>query len=275
MKSANNNIALSIRKVGVVVLLGTLAALTTIACSTNSRRTVTSSMPANPGLHPAVLETGTHAVEQAQAVTVSQKTSSSVKPPASKLVVYKSRDYGVSFLYPWQYSFVSARAVANGDPSLRPQSDGQEGQLTLARIEIPKGFYSDTDYESGYFTLSLNQELDEQKCESTLSPVKDASVGTDNINGVEFRWIETDSGGRGQAAKLRRYVSFTNGTCYELELGVKTSNENGLAKEVNPDQVMRRLDAILRTVKILPSTESPAVPEVKTSTAAPAPIPQN
>src|SRR5262249_8550609 len=177
----------------------------------------------------------------------------------------KSRDFGVSFLYPWQYAFVSAKTVANGDSSLRPKSDGHEGQFTLARIEIPKGFYSHTDYESGYFTLSLNQDLNQQECESTLSPGKDSKVESDTINGVEVRWSETDRGGGGHAAKLRQYVTFNNGTCYEVEMGVKTANDDGLAREVDPDQVLRRLDAILRTVKILPGAESPAPAELKSS----------
>jgi hypothetical protein len=268
---ANTHIATSIDKFGAAILLGTLA-VTTVACSTKSKPTMSlsssSSMPASASLRPAVLQTGVPVVEQPAPAAASKRTST--KPSAAKSIVYRSRDYGVSFVYPWQYSFVNARAVADGDDSLRPKSDGHDGQFTLARVEIPKGFYSDTDYESGYFTLSLNQDLNQQECESALNPGNDAKLET--INGVEFRWVETDSGGRGQAAKLRRYVNFTNGTCYELELGVKTSNDDGLAREVNPDQVLRRLDGILRTVKILPSTEKPAVAE--SPKAEPAPVSQ-
>jgi len=268
---ANTHIATSIGKFGAAILLGTLA-VTTVACSTKSKPAVSSSssMPASASLHPAVLQTGVPVVEQPVPVVVSKKTSA--KPSAAKSIVYRSRDYGVSFDYPWQYSFVSARAVANGGDSLRPKSDGHEGQITLARVEIPKGFYSDTDYESGYFMLSLNQDLNQQECESALG--NDAKLESDTINGVEFRWVETDSGGRGQAAKLRQYVNFTNGTCYELELGVKTSNEGGLAREVNPDQVLRRLDGILRTVKIQPSTEKPAAAVAESPKAEPAPVSQ-
>ena len=269
---ANTHIATSIGKFGAAILLGTLA-VTTVACSTRSKPAVSSSssMPASASLRPAVLQTGVPVAEPPAPVAASKKTSA--KPSAAKSIVYRSRDYGVSFDYPWQYSFVSASAVANGDDSRQPKSDGHEGQITLARVEIPKGFYSDTDFESGYFTLSLNQDLNQQECESVLNPGNDAKLGTETINGVEFRWVETDSGGRGQAAKLRQYVTFTNGTCYELELGVKTSNDSGLAREVNPDQVLRRLDGILRTVKIQPSTEKPAVAE--SSKAEPAPATEN
>jgi hypothetical protein len=266
----NTHIATSIGKIGAAILLGTLA-VTTVACSTKSKP-VSSTMPASASLRPAVLQSGVPVVEQ-PAPVVSKKMPSATKPSASKSIVYRSRDYGVSFDYPWQYAFISAKAVANGGDSLRPKSDGHEGQFTLARVEIPKGFYSDTDYESGYFTLSLNQNLNQQECESALNPGNDAKLET--INGVEFRWVETDSGGRGQAAKLRQYVTFSNGACYELELGVKTSNQGGLAREVNPDQVLRRLDGILRTVTILPSAEKPAAAAVAESPKTePAPVSQ-
>jgi hypothetical protein len=270
---ANTHIATSIVKFGAAILLGTLA-VTTVACSTKSKPAVSSSsaMPGTASLRPAVLQTGTPVEEPPVPVAVSRKTSA--KPSAAKSIVFRSRDYGVSFDYPWQYSFVSAKAVANGDESLRPKSDGHEGQFTLARVEIPKGFYSDTDYESGYFMLSLNQELNQQECESVLSSGIDAKLEKETINGVEFRRVETDNGGHGQAAKLRQYVAFTNSTCYELELGVKTSNEGGLAREVNPDQVLRRLDAILRTVKIQLSVEKPAAAVAESPKAEPAPASQ-
>jgi hypothetical protein len=44
-----------------------------------------------------------------------------------------------------------------------------------------------------------------------------------------------------------------------------------MAREVNPDQVLSRLDSILQTVKIVPATEPAAVP-VESSSAAPASV---
>ena len=268
---ANTHNATLFGKIGAVVLLGTLA-VTTVACSTKSKPALSSNMPASATVHPAALQSGAPEGETPVSVAVSKLASA--KPSASKAIVYRSRDYGVSFVYPWQYSFVSAKAVADGDSSRRPKPDGHDGQFTLARVEIPKGFYSDTDYESGYFMLSLNQDLNQLECESTLNPGQDGKLATDTINGVEFRWVETDSGGRGQAVLLRQYVTYTNGTCYELEMGVKTSNDGGLAREVNPDQVLRRLDGILRTVKIQPSAEKPAAAVAESPKVEPGPATQ-
>ena len=266
MKLSSAPVVPSIRKVHLVILLATLAMVaTTVGCSSNSRAAVSSSMPAGASLRADAPQTGTAVKPAVSAATTNAKTSSAEKPPIPKLITYKSRDYGVSFVYPWQYAFLNARAVAQGDASLRPKSDGNDGQITLARIDIPKGFYAGTDYESGYFALSLNQDLGQQECEASLVVPKDGKLGTDTINGAEFHWIETDSGGGGHAAKLRQYVTFSNSTCYEFEMGVKTRNGDGLAREVDPDKVLRRLDGILRTVKILPE-ESPAAAEVESST---------
>ncbi len=169
---ANNHIAEAITKFGAAILLGGAVALSTVACSTKSNPAVsvnstpiTSSVPVSEraDVRPVALQN----VEPAQ-MAGKRVASRVAKPSAALPVVYKSRDYGVSFVYPWQYSLVSARMVATGDESLRPKPDGHEGQFTLARVDIPKGFYADTNYESGYFILSLNQEVNQQECESWL-----------------------------------------------------------------------------------------------------------
>ncbi len=273
MKTANSHLAPSIPHLRALVLLSALAGLTlAVACSRNSRPAASSPPSAGARLRPAAMEASRPAVNQARP---GANLSAGVKPPPSKLLAYRSRNYGVSFLYPWQYAFISARTIVSGDPSLRPMPDGHDGQFSLARIEIPRGFYSDSDYESGYFILSLNQDVNEQQCESILQAGNDAKLEIETINGVGFRRVETESGGRGRAVATRHYVTFTNGTCYELEMGVKTSNQNGLAREVDPHQVLRRLEAILQTVKIVPALEDAAGTEPGKPAAAPAPVSQD
>jgi hypothetical protein len=258
-----------IRKNAGLVFAGTLVmVMTCAACSRSSKPTVMSSQSSNPSVRPAVLQTVAQTVSQPAPVAVSRETSP-VRPPSSQLIGYRSRDYGVSFLYPWQYAFLSAKTLANGDSSVQPKSDGHDGQFTLARVEIPSGFYPDTDFEDGYFTLSLNQNLSEQDCQATLGVVKDGELQTSTINGTAFHWVESETGGHGEAATLRNYSGFANGTCYELEMGVKTRNERGLAREVDADQVFRRLNRILNTVKIQQATQNVAEPQLKTSMEAP------
>ena len=255
-----------------VILLGTLAALVaTLACSSKGSKQATSS-PISPAatVQPVALSTVVPVASQPSSEVVKSK-----RPDPVKSGNFMSRDYGVSFHYPWQYAFLNAKLVANGDPSLKPKSDGHDVQFTLARVEIHQSFYPDTDFESGYFTLSLNENLNEQECVQTLTPAKDAKLDTVSIQGQDFHWIEASSAGHGQASVVRDYVSFENGTCYEIEMGVKTANKDGMARELNPDQVMSRLDSILQTVKIVPATQqAPAAVVENSAPASPADSPK-
>ncbi len=251
------------RKHYEVILLATLGAvIAASACTSNPKPPAAVSQPASGSVRPVAMAVTEPAGPKTVAVAEVSKPSVVTKP-AAKLLTYRSRDYGISFVYPWQYSYVNAKTIANGDTSLRPKPDGHEGQFTLARVEVPKGFYPDTDFKSGYFLLSLNQDMSEQECTSSLS-ADPAKLQMETINGVDFRWTEQASGGRGSASKTRNYVAFSNDTCYEMELGVKTEND-GLAREIDPDQVMHRLNAILKTVKIDTGAEKPATPKLQSS----------
>jgi hypothetical protein len=244
MKSSNPNSRRA------VILLGIVAALsTTLACSHKQKQTAASQQSEIATVRPAALKTVIPAAPQSEIVKVENKDVVSSKTPAVKLVTYRSRDYGVSFVYPWQYKYVNAKTIANNE-SLLPKSDGFEDQFTLARVDIPKGFYPDTNFESAYFTLSLDQDINQEQCESSLKTSADAKLPVETMNGVNFAWVETNDGGRGEASKIRNYAAYANDTCYEVELGVKTKNDHGLARDVDPDQVMHRLEAMLKSVKV-------------------------
>lgn len=271
--NANKNNSPAIGKTWVVAPFVTLAlAMATVACMSKPSPKPNAASPAPATLRPAVLRTAAPVIAHPAPVKLVLDTTpeKKEKPSPNKLLTYRSRDYGVSFQYPWQYTIMGARGVANADITLHPASDGYEGQVTLARVDVPRGFYPDTNFDTGYFMLSLNTSVDQQECESQLGLGKDGTVLTENVNGVDFRWRESDTGGHGQSSKVRQYVTFANDTCYELELGVKTSNADGLSREVNADQVMRRLDGILRTVKIQAEEKS----DVKTTSAQLPPAPQ-
>ena len=272
--NANQNNSPAIGKAWVVAPFVTLAlAMATVACMSKPSPKPAASTPVDGTLRPAALRTAAPAHPAAVKVVVDDTPEKKEKPSPNKLLTYRSRDYGVSFQYPWQYTIMGGRAVANADSALHPVSDGYEGQVTLARVDVPRGYYADTNFDNGYFMLSLNPSVGQQECESQLGLGKDGKVLTENLNGVDFRWRESETGGHGQSSKVRQYVTFANDTCYELELGVKTSNADGLAREVNPDQVMRRLDTILRTI-VIQAQEKPA-DEVKTSTAVEPPVPRD
>jgi len=240
-----------------LILIGTLTAMvTTVACSKSSKSkstevtSVAALKPASFIVRPQAPKSVAFTAEAAP-TKVAEKAAVSKQSSQLKPVEFKSRDYGVSFEYPWQYTRYNAKAIAN-DYSLQPQSDGLDSQITLVRVEVPKGFYPGTDLDSAYFTLSLNPDLSEKECKATLS--KDAKPQVKTVNGADFNWVETDNGGHGSSAKIRNYVTFADNTCYEIETGVRTKND-GLSREVDPDQVMKRLSSMIETVKLAPETK--------------------
>jgi hypothetical protein len=268
------DITLSVRNFRTLILVGAVAILSaSVACSRNTKPSAKLTETVRPNLQQVALKAALPAPPETTPLDVADKTIAA-KPSPSKLITYKSRDYGVSFVYPYQYAYLSARVIANGDVSLLPKSDGHDGQFSLARIDIPKGFYPDSDFDRGYFTLSLNPDISEQECMAVLGDEKD-KVQSESINGVEFRWIESDEGGRGNASRMRNYVAFTNGSCYELEMGVKTKNEQGLAREVDTDQVLRRLDGIAKSVKILPAAQKTVATQIDSAADAKTEDPKN
>jgi hypothetical protein len=240
-----------------VILIGAVAAMAiTVGCSDDRKSSLPVVKSDGANIHPAVLQTSRSPKVEPVAMTITEKGASPEKT-SPKAIAFNSRDYGVSFVYPWQYTTVRAKKLAEGDDSLLPKSDGSEDQFTLIRVEVPKGFYPDTDLYSSYFTLSLNQDIDEQQCQSVVIGDDKDKVQSENINGVDFKWSESNSGGRGGASRVRNYVTYQNGTCYEVEMGVKTKNERGLSKEVNTDQVFARLNGILKTINIQPEMKKP------------------
>lgn len=268
MKPANNN-SQKIGNTCAVILFGALALATTVACSDGPKTAKASSKRPAETAQSAVSQSLVPAAPKLETVAAKPVEKKAVERPKSDLMTFKSRDYGVSFQYPWQYAYLNAKTVATGDDSLKPKTDGSDAQFTLGRVEIPKGYYPDTNFDSAYFILSLNQDLGEDACYTTLGQEKD-KLQTATINGMDFRWVESNSGGHGSASKVRNYVAFANGNCYELEAGLKTQNEKGLSREVNPDQVMSRLDSILNTVSVAPDEKAPVEKTVQA-----APVAQN
>jgi hypothetical protein len=253
----------------VLIVPGMIAALLAgVACSKGPEQHL-AVVPATttPQLQTVAL-TSSSAIVSSPTLPAKDTSVNEERKPMPKLASFTSRDFGVSFRYPRQYAFLNARAIAR-DENRMPLTDGNNSQIGLARIEIPQGYYPDTDFESGYFLLSLNPGLDEKHCQSWVGSSQGVGADSKVIDGTEFRVSEVRNGGRGHASFVRQYATFANSTCYEVELGVTTSNEDGLAREVDHDKVMARLDAILETVKILPTADSVGQAQETSSVSAP------
>ena len=139
MKSSKTNSPTTNHNRRALLLLGTIATLlAAVACTNKPKPSTSSEKPVGAMVRPVAMETSATPIVKPASAEVSEKTSLAEKP-AAKPITFKSRDYGVSFVYPWQYTFLNAKTVAKGDESFRPKPDGSDSQFTLARIEIPKG----------------------------------------------------------------------------------------------------------------------------------------
>ncbi|MBZ5600297.1 MAG: hypothetical protein LAN83_18480 [Acidobacteriia bacterium] len=192
-----------------------------------------------------------------------------------KLSAYTNPAYGVSFRYPKYYNLKEGDKANLQWDGLGPVEMNfvQPGGSTLTAVELPPSMYVGTDFTSAFFNVSVNPKLTADQCgefawpetgspdENLLIPEK-TKVGT-----IELEGIEASAATQTQQADAKYYHIFQNGMCYEFALGVETTASDDAAdgiKSVDRDQVFRKLNWILSTVKIQPVD----VPEVANATSA-------
>jgi hypothetical protein len=193
-------------------------------------------------------------------------------------LTYKDQTYGVSFRYPWTYGLKGSDTV----DSTTTMDFVQPGGVTTVAVELPKGFYPDTDLASAYFLVNVNKVLTEAECGQFVAPqpmssdqgvVQPAKV---NLGGLELLEVEDISGGDMKQDDTKYYHLFQNGNCYEFALGLSTEavGDDETVRPVDREKVFRRLETILATVKINPVAASQvaavpaASPSEQTSAAA-------
>jgi hypothetical protein len=223
------------------------------------------------------------------------------KKPAPKKVVHKKpatvsytdKNYGVSFEYPRRY------AIETGDAATSLLASNplamnfvQPGGLALAAVELPETGFTNTDFSSAFFNVSVHKSLTADQCTEfavpqpkvatpasstdsasttaatpaaiqatteTSSDVQSASNSKLTLGDLELRATEAVTGEGTRQSDSKYFHVFENGACYEFALNVTTvASEDGVMKHVDRDKVFDRLEKILATVKINPV----AAPEV-------------
>lgn len=222
--------------------------------------------------------------QPAAPVSIPPATTQATTQPAPKKIVknrpstvaYNDPAYGVSFRYPRKYALKTPDAAKPETASSQPfdMNFVQPGGLEVASVELPKGAYPGTDLASASFNVSVNKTMTAEQCGQftllQLASSDELSVQPAKIKfgGHQLEEMEAISGPDGKQADAKYYHLFENGACYEFAVGLSTqsdSTEDG-AMPVDREDVFRRLERILATVKI--STEASAVAEAPA--AAPA-----
>jgi hypothetical protein len=249
-----------------------------VGCSSEKPKTESSTsqsmtQPTQPAVTTPV--SGPAPVTQAAAKPVHKK----VVRRAPATVTYADKTTGLSFQYPRKYALKTgdaANELVSSSPT--PMDFVQPGGVAIAAVTVPEGAYPKSDLASAFFDVSVNKSLTAEQCgefsvpqatpagpvDPAVKPTAEPSKASKLMIGdMELQSSETvaSQGAKEQASKY--YHVFENGSCYEFALHVATTggetDEGG--KHVERDEVFKRLEKILATVKINPV----AAPDVTAS----------
>ncbi|MBZ5573159.1 MAG: hypothetical protein LAO09_14910 [Acidobacteriia bacterium] len=200
-----------------------------------------------------------------------------VKKRRPTTVLYSDQATGVSFLYPKKYGLKAVDNTKQEAVSLPYDMNFvQPGGVAVATVELPKGSFPGTDLASASFNVSVNKNVTAEQCGQftllQLASTDDLAVQPTRmkLGGLELQEMEAISGSGEKLADAKYYHRFENGTCYEFSLGLSTQpgQSDDVVLPVDREQVFRRLERILATVKITPVTTT--TPEVAATAPAPA-----
>ncbi|MGH9544267.1 MAG: hypothetical protein ACRD23_03535 [Terriglobales bacterium] len=220
-------------------------------------------------------------------VPVPAKARSKTKTRRAATLSYVNREYGFSFRFPRNYQLKTSDEVRATLDTMQPfqMNFVHPGGVTLAAVELPGNSYPGTDFKSGFVTVSVNPGMTSEACAQFAFPEPstgaDASsqeksgqeksgqvkMGQGKIGAMEFHEVEDPGGATTNPADAKYYHVFQNGACYEFALGIGTDSDSNV-EEITPvdrEQVFRKLEKILATVRLQPAVmpeTGPAVPAV-------------
>ncbi len=219
-------------------------------------------------------------------------------------VKYVDNDSGVSFRYPRKYVLKTGDAADElVSSNLAVMDFTQPGGVVTAAVEIPEGAYPKTDMVSAMFDVSVNKSLTSEQCadfsaiqpaSSTKADSQEASPAaqtpTDGaqssaastqaptastptpkliLSDMELTSTDTTASADSRKEESKYYHVFENGACYEFALKVATTgvepDEGG--KPVDREEIFKKLEGILATVKISPVKTIAAETEKQTASA--------
>ena len=181
------------------------------------------------------------------------------KRPAN--VTYRDTGSGLAFVYPRQFKVTTGEAAEPqfGEMGKAPMNFVQPGGITVATVTVPASSYPGTDFTTAFLNVNLNRNLTEAQCSQfafvdkrdsdgeTVAPEK-VTIGSKNMN------VTDDfSANALEQAEAKYFHSYENGDCYEYVLGLGTAGYGtGTVDPVNRDQVFKKLEKIMATVKVHP-----------------------
>ncbi len=184
-------------------------------------------------------------------------------PSDAKDREYQNLDYNFKFNYPAAYLVSDGPAAGAANAYYLPIQTyffkAQTGRFVVT-ASLPKETYpANTDFDGAFFSVAVTQELSQAECLKYNPNSGAGSQGTETvrqeiINGVAYTVGDASGAGMSHQAYGKIYHTYKNGSCYELQTGVRTSGFGAadfITEQVNVEDVQARLNNVLRTFTFL------------------------
>lgn len=180
--------------------------------------------------------------------------------PSSALQVsqYQNLTYRLTFSYTPSFQLFEGEQASAANSYYLPIHNyfvKNQGSKFLVTAALPKSTYpNNTDFDGAYFSVAVTDQLSQPDCLSFSSNSNVTNLHKQIINGLEFAAAEASNAGMSHQAYDKIYHIYKNGSCFELQTGIRTSGYGAagwITEQVDVKQVFGRLDEILNTFTFL------------------------
>ena len=183
----------------------------------------------------------------------------------SKLSTYTNKAYVFSFRYPSNWTLTEGDEAKLSFGYLGQPEMALPNSEIVAAVEMPRDLYPNTDLGAAFLEVGVDTSATREDCNPSPSAATDPSESEqDNYPPEKIgnnQFTKTDDGnlGMGHQAYSVHYTIFRNRACYEFQLGLGTNGYGSVdgITQVDGDAVLRRLKAVIATVKFRPTTITP------------------
>jgi hypothetical protein len=193
------------------------------------------------------------------------------KRPAT--VNYSDKTYGVAFEYPRRYAIETGEAATELlTTSPVPMNFVQPGGVALAAVELPETAYTNTDFSSAFFNVSVHKGLTADQCTEFAVPAPIASTQAVNMQKDETTPVASASSSetvKTEAESVQTASSETSATQTHDTPGQTTSTQPASTQDASSQtpasaDVKPAETQATTTVAETSNTASPQAPDPKT-----------
>jgi len=179
---------------------------------------------------------------------------------AKSNLAYTNKAYGVSFKYPSDWSLKEGGGAQLNWGYLGDVETRLPHGVTVVAVVMPEDSYPGSDLQLAFVSVSVDSNLSATQCNQSPRESPDQYHEGETLRRVgPLHFTEFDDGeaGMGRSWYVKYYHVYRNHACYEFQQGEGNGGYGavtGITHRANDHEVFRRLNAILASVVIHPTT---------------------